>query len=184
MWNAFLWGNQSGQLSTRVNILRNDQKFTPINIYRTHNPYLASQPNKIKVPFSFAPYFVYFCNIFSSIFRCYCWGSIVVCINKFGMKSCVTLAAPSMRCCFHQDLLYHPPPQPNHISMLCVDTWPWDMIIMGCDVMLWPSNDMSSGKFDYKSKIIVWANAFPMLFVSAQEFSIFFFFAQLPLDMA
>jgi len=137
---------------------------------------LASQPNKIKVPFSFAPYFVYFCNIFSSIFRCYCWGSIVVCINKFGMKSCVTLAAPSMRCCFHQDLLYHPPTLPIHISMLYVDTWPWDMIIMGCDAMLWPSNDMSSGKFDYKSKIIVWANAFPMLFVFAQEFSIFFFF--------
>jgi len=50
--------------------------------------------------------------------------------------------------------------------MLYVDTWPWDMITMGCDVLLWPSNDMSSGKFDYKSKIIVWANAFPMLFVS------------------
>jgi len=52
MWNAFLWGNQSGQLSTRVNILRNDQKFTPIYIYKYIEPTtLIWHPNQTKSKF-------------------------------------------------------------------------------------------------------------------------------------
>lgn len=65
---------------------------------------------------SLFPHFLYICNIFSQFFfsffffvvrwRCYCWASNFVCIHKFGMKSCVTLAAASMRRHFHQDLHY------------------------------------------------------------------------------
>lgn len=78
-----------------------------------------SQPNKIKVPFfhfshtlfTFATYFLNFSSRFFFFFfvvhwRCYCWASNFVCIHKFGMKSCVTLAAASMRRHFHQDLHY------------------------------------------------------------------------------
>lgn len=49
---------------------------------------------------------VFFSFFFVVHWRCYCWASNFVCIHKFGMKSCVTLAAASMRRHFHQDLHY------------------------------------------------------------------------------
>lgn len=91
-----------------------------IFFFLTPNPYAyPSIPTKqIKVPFfhfshtlfTFATYFLNFSSRFFFFFvvrwRCYCWASNFVCIHKFGMKSCVTLAAASMRRHFHQDLHY------------------------------------------------------------------------------